>query len=165
MKRRIWLSILLIGTISIAVVWVFMNNTMQPSQSGFTLLSLKDNTLLLSDVDILSYNWTSQEITLTDNASQRLMQMGDRLYSFNNEFTIKINGEELYRGIFRSAYMSTIPEAPKISIMYPSLLFPSEKENNHALRLFFPWFQPPSDQTDKNLKLSEYFSGTQKLTH
>ena len=134
-------------------------------ESGFSLVSLKDNKLLISDNDVLSYNWTSQEIALSDAASQRLINRGDNLYNFSDVFAIIINGEELYQGVFRSPIMSAIPQSPKISIMFPSMLFPSQSANNHAIRMFYPSFQPPIDQQEKNLKLSQYFKEANKLTH
>jgi hypothetical protein len=91
--------------------------------------------------------------------------MGQNLYSFTDGFVIKIDGEEVYQGVFRSPIMSAMPEPTKISIMFPSMLFPSTSENHHAIRMFFPGFQPPSDQPDKNLKLSQYFEGVNKLTY
>jgi hypothetical protein len=165
MKKRMWISLLLIVLASIAVLWVFRSYVGQPSEAGFSLVSQKDNTLLISDADVLSYNWTSQEITLTEGASKRLMQMGENLYSFTDGFVIKIDGEEIYQGVFRSPIMSAIPEPPKISIMFPSILFPSESVNNHAIRMFYPGFQPPNDQPKLNLKLSQYFEGVNKLTY
>jgi hypothetical protein len=91
--------------------------------------------------------------------------MGQSLYSFTDGFVIKINGEEVYRGVFRSPIMSAIPAPPKISIMFPSMLFQSTSENNHAIRMFYPGFQPPPDQPEKNSKLSQYFDGVNKLTY
>ena len=165
MKKRMWISLLLVVLTLIAVLWVFRSYVSQPSEAGFSLISLKDNTSLISDTDVLSYNCTSQEMTLTDGASERLTQMGENLYSFTDGFVIKIDGEVVYEGVFRSAFMSAIPESPKISIMYPSMLFPSESENYHAIRMFFSGFQPPSDQPEKNLKLSQYFEGVNKLAY
>ena len=164
MKKRMWTSLVLIVLALIAVSWFFRNYLVQPSEAGFSLVSLKDNTLLISDADVVSYNWTSQEIALSDGASQRLMQMGEDLYSFTDGFVIKIDVEEIYRGVFRSPFMSAIPEPPKISIMFPSVLFPSDLENNHAVRMFYPGFQPPKDQPEENSRLSKNFEGVNKLT-
>ncbi len=164
MKKGMWISLLLVVLALIAVSWSIRDHVVQPSEVGFSLVSLKGNTLLISDADVLSYNWTSQEIALTDGASERLLQIGEDLYSFTDGFVIKIDGEELYQGVFRSPIMSAIPEPPKISIMFPSVLFPSDFENNHAVRMFFPGFQPPKDQPEKNFRLSEYFEGVNRLT-
>ena len=159
-----WTSLLLVVLALIVVSWFFINYLGQLSEAGFSLVSLNDNTLLISDADVVSYNWTSQEIALSDGASQRLMQIGEGLYSFTDGFVIKIDGEEIYRGVFRSPFMSAIPELPKISIMFPSVLFPSDLENNHAVRMFYPGFQPPKDQPEENSRLSKYFEGVNKLT-
>jgi hypothetical protein len=165
MKKRMWIGLLLIVSASIVALFVFSNYMMKPSEAGFILVLLKDNTLLISDADILSYNWTSQEMALTDAASQRLIQEGDDLYSFTDGFVIRINGKEIYQGVFRNAFMSAIPEPPKISIMFPSVLFPSESENNHAIRMFYTTSQPPSDQQENNSKIFLHFEEANKLTH
>lgn len=165
LKKKMWISLLLVVIALIATLWVFISYKMKPSQAGFTLVFLKDNNLLISNEDILSYNWTSQEITLTDSASQRLIQMDQNLYSFTDGFIIKIDGQEIYQGVFRSPIMSAIPESPRISIMFPSILFPSETENNHKIRMFYPGFQPPTDQPEKNLRLIQYFESANKLTY
>ena len=165
LKKKMWISLLLVVIALIATLWIFISYQLKPSQAGFTLVFLKENTLLISNEDILSYNWTSQEITLTDSASQRLIQMDQNLYSFTDGFVIKINGQELYQGVFRSPIMSAIPEPPRISIMFPSILFPSETENNNKIRMFYPGFQPPTDQSEQNSKLNQYFESVNKLTY
>ena len=99
MKKRMWISLLLVVLTLIAVLWVFRSYVSQPSEAGFSLISLKDNTSLISDTDVLSYNCTSQEMTLTDGASERLTQMGENLYSFTDGFVIKIDGEVVYEGV------------------------------------------------------------------
>ncbi len=165
MKRKVWAGLLIVIFALAAGFLLFRSYVPQPSPVGFSLISLKDNAILISDKDILSYNWTSQEITLTNEASQRLRQLGESLYSFSPGFVIKIDGQEVYRGVFRLSTMSAIPELPKISIMYPSVLFPSNFENYSALRMFYPCFQPPAGQAEENSKLSVYFEETNRLTH
>jgi hypothetical protein len=153
MKKKLLLALILIIVVLTAGLWALGSYMMRSSESGFALVSLKGNALLISDPDVLSYNWTSQEITI-----------GDDLYSFSDGFIIKIDGQEMYRGVFRSPIMSAIPSPPQISIMYPSMLFPSELENYHAIRMFYPAFQPSNDQPEKNLRLFQYFEVASKLT-
>ena len=162
MKKIISIGFLLIVFIAIIAAWLLMNDATQPSEEGFKIISLENNNMLISDTDILSYNWTSQEITITNTASERLIEIGDSLYSFVG-FVVKINGEEIYRGVFRMAIHSAIPEPPRISILFPSMLFPSETENCNAIRMFYPSFEPPSDQPEANAKLSSYFKTISKL--
>ena len=165
MRRRFWIGLLLIVTVLVAGLWIYTRYMMQQSEAGFRLVFLENNDVLISDSDVLSYNWTSQEIALSDGASERLIQMGDSLYSFTTGFVIRIDGEEVYRGVFRSPIMSAIPAPPKISIMIPNVVFPSSTPDDHAMRMFYPSFQPPNDQPEQNAKLAEYFGEIKKLTH
>lgn len=151
--------------VAIAALWVFRGNWMQPSETGFRLVSLKDSTVLISDLDVLSYNLTSQEIALTNAASQRLMQTRDTLYSFSPGVAISINGEEIYQCVFRLNTMSALPPPPKISILFPSSLLQGDTINENALRMFFPAFEPPSDQAAQNSKFVQYFEDANKLIH
>jgi hypothetical protein len=166
MKRNTWISLGLTVLILTSALF-FLGNylTKKPSEEGFRLVSIENNALLISDVDILSYNWTSQEMSLTDLASQRLRAFGSDLYSYSGGFTITINGEKVYQGIFRAGYMSAIPAPPKISILFPSLLYPSSVENPKAMMLFYPSGKPPGDQPEANEKLLNHFKQHNKLTY
>ncbi len=165
MKKGALIGLLLIAVAVISAAWFLKDYVAPPSEEGFRLVSLESNAVLISDADIVSYNWTSQEVVVTDAASERLLQIGDDLYSFADGFVIRIDGEEVFRGIFRTAVMSAIPESPKISILFPSVLFPSETENRHTLTMFYPWFEPPNDQPEANARLSQHFEGVNKLTY
>lgn len=164
MKRRIWIGFLFVVLASLSILWFLGSYMMQTSEAGFRIYSLENNALLISDADILSYNWTSQEMALTSEASERLIELGENLYNFTG-FVIKIDGEEIYRGVFRSFYMSAIPGPPQISILFPSMFFPSESKNYRAMRMFYPTCQPPSDQSANNAKIFRYFEKIGKLKH
>ena len=163
MRRRVWIGFLLVALVSVSALWLFGSHVMQPSETGFRIYSLQNNTLLISDADILSYNWTSQEMAITAQASQRLNQTGD-LYNWTG-IVVKIDGEEVYHGVFRKDTMNAIPAPPKISIIFPSVIFPSGSENYGAIRMFFPSFQPPNDQPVNNTKILQYFEKVQKLVY
>ena len=164
LKKTIWIGLLGLMLVSIVSVWLFVSYARQPSENGFKIVFLETNTVLISDVDVLSYNWTNQEMALTDEASERLIGIGDSLYSFTG-FVIIIDEDESYRGVFRSAVMSAIPGPPKISILFPSIVFPSENENPNAMRMFYPGFEPPSDQLEENTRLFQYFEAASKLIY
>jgi len=157
MKKRLWLFFLLVLIVSVTAAVLFRGYLTKPSEEGLRIVFLESNALLISDADVLSYNLTSQEIAITDQASDRLTALGDSLYSFTDGFVIKIDGEEVYRGVFRLAIHSAVPSPPKISILYPSMLFPSETENRNAIRLFYPTFEPPSDKPEAYAKFVQYF--------
>lgn len=154
-------SVLIVATL-ILVVGLFFGSIESPSKEGFTLTFLENNVLLISDADVVSYNVTSQEIAIKEIASERLVNMGDELYSFTG-FVIRIDGEEVYQGVFRSAIMSAIPGPPRICVLFPSMFLQSGIENNNAIRMFYPGFEPPSDQSEANARFSDYFAQANKL--
>jgi hypothetical protein len=164
MRRKIWMGIVLIVATLILAVGLFTGYVEPPSENGFRLIFLENNTVLISDSDVVSYNLTSQEIAITEIASERLVGMGDELYSFTG-FLIRIDGEEVYRGVFRSAIMSAIPGSPKICILFPSMVLHSGIENQNGIRMFYPGFEPPNDQPEANAKFSEYFGDANKLIY
>ena len=162
-KKLVLVSVLLIVLVLVASLWIFRNSWLPPASTGFNLVRLSDNSLLLSNADVLSFNSTNQEMTLSDAASKRLLQVGDSLYVFNSTVSVKVNDEEFYQGIFRMASMSALPAPPKIAILFPSMDLPTGVENDHALKLFYPFFEPTSDLADMNAKLTKYFQETSRL--
>ena len=162
MRRKILVSSVLIAATLILIVGLILDSMEAPSKEGFTLVFLENNVLLISDADIVSYNMTSQEIAITEIASERLVNMGNELYNFTG-FVIRIDGEDVYQGVFRSAIMSAIPGPPKICVLFPSMFLHSGIENNNAFRMFYPSFEPPSDQSEANTKLRNYFEQANKL--
>lgn len=158
---------LLAVIVAVAAVVIYQNTLARTSENkqltGFTMVILSDNTTLLSDVDVLSFNSTSQEFTLTQNASERLQQVGNSLYNFTNPVSIRVNGEEIYRGIFRSIIMSAVPEPPTVAILYPSVTIPECTEKDNVMRLFYPSFELPSDMQAMNTKLVDFFEDTNRF--
>jgi hypothetical protein len=164
MKRRIWIGFLLVLLASISAPWFLGSYMMQSSEAGFRIYSIENNALLISDADVLLYNWTAQEMAITTEGSGRLTEMGG-LYSRTGGFVIKIDGEEIYRYVFRTYDMSAIPASPRISILYPSAFFPFESVNYGAIQMFFPSFQSPSDQSENSVKILNYFEKINKLEY
>jgi len=162
MRRKILISITLLLVTLILIVGYFFGSMDSSLNERFTLTFLENNVLLISDADVISYNVTSQEIAITEIASKRLVNMGNELYNFTG-FVIRIDGEEVYQGVFRSAIMSAIPGPPKICVLFPSMFLQSGMENNYAIRMFYPSFEPPSDQSEANAKLRDYYEQSNKL--
>jgi hypothetical protein len=168
LKKKASIGVLLIVVVVVAAVLIYQNSLTETPETapddGFTMVYLSDNSTLLSDSDILSFNSTSQEFNLTDAATQRLQAAGDNLYNFSNVVSVRINGEEIYQGIFRSAVMSAVPELPTVAILYPSITFPGGAEKENAMRIFYPGFTVPSDMQAMNTKLTSFFEDTNRLT-
>lgn len=164
MKKQICIGLLIAVIAAMAAVLFVQGSLLNPpnTKTGFTVVALNDNSTLLSDSDVVSFNSTSQEITLTDSAAQRLQAAGNNLYNYSNTISIRVNGEEIYTGIFRSAIMSAVPEPPTVAILYPSITFPDGHENDNALRLFYPNFTPPSSMQVMNTKLVDFFQETNR---
>ena len=120
MRRRLLIGAALISATLILAAGLFLGSGESPSKEGFTLTFLENDALLISDADVVSYNVTSQEIAITELASERLLDMGNKLYNFTG-FVIRIDGEEVYQGVFRSAIMSAIPGSPRICVLFPSM--------------------------------------------
>ncbi len=161
-KRLVWIA-LLVALLASSLVVAFYVEDVPRSAQGFRVYSIGGNTLLLSDDDVLSYNWTSQEIGITPQAALRLNQTGD-LYSWTG-VSVRIDGEEVYQAVFRKASMDAVPAPPRISILFPSYAPPPELANYSAIRLFYPPCQPPSDLAASNAKLLQYFQRTDRLVH
>ncbi len=165
MKKLEFAGILVIIVLVGGCLWVFLGSWIPASETGFSLVRLNDNSLLVSDADVLSFNASSQEMVLSDASSRRLLQAGDSLYMFNGTVSVRVNGEEIYQAIFRASSMSALPAPPTIAICFPSMHFPSGVEDDHELRLFYPGFQPPGDLADMNAKLTQYFQETGRLVN
>ncbi|XES77519.1 MAG: hypothetical protein ACBZ72_01270 [Candidatus Bathyarchaeia archaeon] len=157
MRKLLWVSIALVVLVGLAGLWVFRGAWLPSSEGGFRLASLEDNSVVVSDADVLSYNATSQEIILTDQASQRLTQMGDNLYS--SVYVIKINGEEICQGLIRTASWSLLPPPSKIEIY-----FPSDLTGDHALRLLYHRSAPSNNMQEHYTPFIQYFEDANKLT-
>jgi hypothetical protein len=152
MRKKLWIGAVLAVVFVVVAVLLVGNYMLRPSETGFQIVSVDDNAVLISDADVLSYNWTSQEMAITSAASERLRAVGDSLYNYSIGFIVRIEGEEVYRGVFRTSFMSAVPSSPKISIIYPSMLSPSGTDNPNAIRLFYPSFEPPTDQAQANTR-------------
>lgn len=167
MKKQVIFGLLAI-VIAVAAVVVYQSTLGHASENkpatGFTMVYLSDNYTLITDTDIVSFNSTSQEFTLTQNASERLQQLGYTLYNFTNTVSIRVNGEEIYRGIFSNAAMSAVPQPPIVAILYPSITFPEGTQIDNVMRLFYPSFTPPDSMSTMNAKLVAFFEDTNRLS-
>jgi hypothetical protein len=166
LKKQVYVGILMVVIVAVAALLVFQSGLLDSphhDNTGFTMVSLNDNSVLLYDSDVLQFNSTSQELLLTDTASQRLQSLGINLYNFSNVVSIRVNGEEIYRGIFRNAAMSAVPQPPTIAILYPSITFPEGTVKNCTIQLFYPSFTPPSDMQAMNTKLTNFFEDTYRV--
>ena len=77
---------------------------MAPSEEGFGIYLLEPDELVISDLEIISYNKTSHNIKLTDAGVEKIESLQVPLNGAG--FVIKVDGEEIYRGAFWSPISS-----------------------------------------------------------
>ena len=114
--------------------------------------------MLLSDIDIETYNATSHELTLTEKCASRL-KMGESLIG---DFKIIIEGKEDITGIFVPPFVSRSYPSTIVVIVYPS--FDSDYKIM-KIQMGYPWDQPIGNDPRETSKMVQYFKKTSKLIH
>jgi len=114
---------------------------LRPSEGGFGIYLLESGELVISEMEIISYNKTSHEIKLTEAGVAKIE--GLQVPLNGTGFVVKVEGEEIYRGAFWSP-VSSIPyqgvvietvvndNTVKIEAGYPSSHFQGEDPRNNS---------------------------------
>ena len=138
--NRIIVLVLVVMLIGVAMIigWFILGNQMQ-SQKGFGVYLSENNELVISDKDIMFYNWTSHNIRLNSEGVDRIkgMDFFEKLY--HKSFVVMLNGKEMYNGSFWSdvdsmpysgvaiiyllAVHNNMTDTLRISPCYPSVQF------------------------------------------
>jgi len=119
MAKRIRIGILLAAVVLLCGVWLFVSYDVQLPNNGFAVYLCEDNTLVISDEDVLSYDMIGHEMGLSIESANRLEQMKEPLHG---RFMIKINGENIYGGIILPPSISRSYPCSEVIIVIPSLL-------------------------------------------
>lgn len=126
--------------------------TGQPKDVLFEKVPLDDFTLadepLISQGDILEYDWESHTIRLKSQAlADRILKrkgVGD-----TDTFVVVADGQRLYAGVMMSDISSYLPHTPVIHVGYEF----EEHQPAKAVRLFpSPWSGAPDPRYDERLK-------------
>jgi hypothetical protein len=128
---------------------------MYQMKGEFCLYKLENNQLIISDVDIISYNKTSHEIRLTIEAVKKIEEIQTDLYG---QFVIKINGNEVYKGTFVPPYVSRSYDSTEIIIV------PIIEDNIIRIQMGYPATEVSGEDPRNNVSLFEHFDKTNKLT-
>ena len=102
MNRMVVLALaVMLIVVSVIIGWLILGSQLQ-GQKGFGVYLSEDNDLVISDKDIMFYNWTSHHIRLNGEGIDRVKGMGffDKLY--HKSFVVMLNGREMYNGSFWS---------------------------------------------------------------
>jgi hypothetical protein len=158
MERQTLIAfVALVFAIAIFGVWFALESQRQVAGKGFGIYLLENDTLIISDADILSYNKTSHEIDLTDECVKRLEEAKTPIFG---RFVIRINAEDIYYGTFVPPFVSrSYPDSEPV-IMTPPL---SGSYDFVKIQMGYPFDQPQDVDPRNNTKVFDYFQKVGKL--
>lgn len=101
--NRIIVSAVVVMLIAVTVImgWFILGNQLQ-GQKGFGIYLSENNELVISDKDIMFYNWTSHCIRLNGEGINRIKGMDFYEKLYHKSFVVMLNGREMYNGSFWS---------------------------------------------------------------
>ena len=126
---------------------------MKPSEEGVGIYLLESDELVISDLEIVSYNKTSHNIKLTDAGVEKIERLQVPLNGAG--FVIKVEGEEIYRGAFWSPISSIPYHGPLIETLVT--------DNTVKIQAGYPPSQFQGEDPRDNPKIFDYLSRVGKL--
>lgn len=148
--KKIIISITLIIVATTIPTWFILNNQIKDSNEEFGIY-LMDNTIVISEKNIINYNRTSHEIKLNQEGINNI----NNLDLIRKPFQIKLNNKVIYGGSFWSNMLSSStsdiviidilffesnsPDTIRIDQCYPSSIFCTGEDlrDNHEIFDFF----------------------------
>ncbi len=106
----------ILGVVFAFSLWYAISQTTPVAGSEFVIALGRNNTVVVSDSDILSYSASSHELRLTNDCADRLKPMGWRL---SGDFKIIIGGEPVLAGVVVPPIVSRSYEANQVVLLYP----------------------------------------------
>jgi len=129
-------------------------SVLRPSEEGFGIYLLESGELVISDMEIISYNKTSHEIELTDAGVAKIESI--EVPMNGTGFVVKVGGEEVYRGAFWS---------PISSFSYHGVVIETLVTNNSVkIEAGYPPSQFQGEDPRDNPKVFDYLRRVGKLT-
>lgn len=155
---KVWLGILCL-VLGIVGGWRVLHEFSGSSSGEFGLYLVESGELILSDREILAYNSTRHELTLTTEGVDRVK--GLDLYQ--RTFALKLHGAVMYEGAFWSAVSSRIYEG----VVIVDIL--RLQAGGTDILTIEPWYPPGlfpgPDDPRLNPAIFNYFQTLGKLTH
>ncbi len=155
MKRTSILALL--GILTTLSFWFFLYYQSQIYAGTFGIYLVRNNTEIVSNADIQSYNVTSHELVLTSECAERLETTKGYL---EGDFAIVVGGSKELHGLF-------VP--PMVSRSYPSnqvvIVFPSFESSFKTMKIQmgYPWDQPSGQDRRENPRIAQFFERTGRL--
>lgn len=161
MERETYIATILgiVGALTLCLLIAYQARI----QTGeFAIILTLNNTKVVSEADIIYYNITSHEFTLTDECAGRLKPMGWRL---SGNFTMVVNGEVVLSGIFVPPVVSRSYPSSQVVIVYPNIWssMGSMIYGKMKIQMGYPWDTPVTSDPRDNPRITEYFERLGKL--
>ena len=156
-SRRRFLKYAAIGSV-IAIVSFAVTGYLLSShqlQGGFGIYLTENNTLAISDEDIVWYNRTSHEIKLTEEGVKKIEGLQVSLYG--SPFVTEISGEKIYSGYFVTP-ISSISQPPS-EVVIETLV----QNNTIKIQIGYPPSQFAAEDPRNNPKIFDHFQNIKKL--
>lgn len=127
---------------------------LRPSEGGFGIYLLGSGELVISDLEIVSYNRTSHEIELTEAGVAKIE--GLQVPVNGTGFVVKVEGQEIYRG----AFWTPISSLPYNGVVIETVV----TDNSVKIEAGYPSSQFQGDDPRDNPRVFDYLSRLGKLT-
>ena len=145
-RPRKYLVIVIICIAFVSCCWLLYG---QPKKrNGFGIYLLENNSLIISDGNIIFYNKTSHEIRLTKEGIEKIEETQATLYG---RFVVKIDENEIYQGTFVPPYVSRSFPSSEIVII------PIVQNANLKIQMGYPRQEISDEDPRKNAEIFEYY--------
>jgi len=147
------LSAAILGLAAAAILWLAIVSQ-APSFGSFGIIR-RDGSVVVADSDIVSYNASRHEMTLTAECAARLE--ADRF--LEGAFTVVVDGEVVLTGTFVPPIISRSYPPNEVLITYPNF---DLKYDVMKIQMGYPWTLPEAPVVEDSA-LVAYFSSTGRL--
>jgi hypothetical protein len=154
-KKLLLIAFLIITGIFAAIAAIGCFSLSHQSEGSFGIFLSENNSLVISDEDIVWYNKTSHEIKLTQAGATKIEEL--HVPVFGSQFTVKIDGQEIYNGTFMTP-ISSLPPPPS-DVIIETLV------QNYTIRIQigYPSSQPTGTDPRINSKVFSHFQNINKI--
>ena len=142
-----------LGLAAASLLWLALLNQ-SPSLGGFTILA-RDGSVIVADVDVVSYSASGHEMTLTKECAARL-EAGRYM---EGTFTIIVDGGVAMSGTFVPPIISRSYPSNEVIITYPSF---DLRYGTMKIQMGYPWAMPGSPGVADSA-LVKHFASTGRL--
>ena len=124
----------------------------------FGIYITKDSAQVLSGVDVIFYNVTSHEFTLTIACTARLQEMRPPPMG---AFAVRVSGRDVLVGLFVPPVTSRSYPPEQVVITYPDIEL---RYGVMKIQMGYPWDYPPKGVDPRDVpELTQFFESVGKL--